>query len=159
MKLVFVECLEARQFLSAAVGVQVGLFAPGDFTAAPLAAEPLAPKVVKRMPRVGDVFKGYSKWREGGKNVSVHITMKVTKAKNGEYTVLGTSSDDRTARYTYKVHLKSSGALTFEFTGRNYYGSDTGSGSGRLSGDGKTLSGKNTSSQNTGMVTFSLTRQ
>jgi hypothetical protein len=155
MRPLFVECLEARQFLSVAVCAQLDLPAPADATV----ATPLAPKVVKRMPRVGDVFKGTSKWREDGSTVSVHITMKVTKAKGLEYTVAGTSSDDRSARYTYRVHMKRDGSLTFEFSGRNMYGSDTGHGSGRISGNGNSLSGKNTSSQNPSMVSFSLKRQ
>ncbi len=157
MRPVFVERLEARELLSVAVGAQLDL-QPIEDAAASLVAAPLASKV-KRMPRVGDVFQGTSKWREGGKITSVRITMRVTKAKGGEYTVRGTSADDRTARYTYRVHMQRSGTFTLEFTGRNYYGSDTGSGSGRLSANGKTLSGKNSSSQNPSMVSFSLKLQ
>lgn len=151
------ERLEDRCFLSAVVGASLAGAVDGEYAAAALTIEPRAAKTVRRMPRLGDVFKGTSKWRESGKIVSVRITMRVTRAKSGEYRVSGTSADDRSARYTYSVHMARSGSFTFEFSGRNMNGTDQGSGSGRLSTNGKTLSGKNTSSQNPSMVSFSLT--
>ncbi len=149
------ETLEPRTFFSACPVTSAPSIAPAPeaITMSPMAN-------VKRMPRKGDVFKGTSSWREEGHNVSVRVTMKVIRVvRSGEYKVQGTSPDDRTAKYNYSVHMKKNGSFTFEYSGHNYYGSDYGEGYGRLSTDGKTLSGKNTSSQNSGMVSFKLARQ
>jgi hypothetical protein len=161
MRSVFVEQLEDRQFLSAGVAaVEPGLVTVEPAVSAARLVESARRVTVKRMPRVGDVFKGTSKWREYGEVVSVHITMRVTKLiRTGEYKVAGSSTDDRTARYTYSVHIKKDGTFTFEFTGHNVNGTDTGSGSGKISADGKTLTGSNSSSLNPSRPSFSVKLQ
>lgn len=143
----FIENLEGRMFLSA--GAILGLEEPRGIEAAVVA--PMTTKAnIKRMPRLGDVFKGTSKWYKYGEYDSARITLKVTKViSKGVYTLRGTSPDDSTAKYTYHVHMKANGSFTYEFTGRNYYGSDTGKGSGKMSLDGKSISGSGTSSQGT----------
>ena len=148
MRSAFVEQLEERQLLSTGIGaVEPRLVAAEPALTAPLLIQPVR-AAVKRMPRVGDVFKGWTKWHEDGHAVTAQVTLRIIRAgKNGVYKARGTSADDKSALYTYTVHLKTNGTFTFSFTGHNYYGADTGSGSGRLSADGKTLTGSNTSSQ------------
>jgi len=158
MKRALIESLEQRMFLSATIGVE----GPGECLASPLAVQDSTPapavraaaRKVRRMPRVGDVFQGTSRWYADGERESARVVFRVTRAKKGGgYTARITSPDDNRALYTYNLVLQSNGSFTLTYSGRNSYGRDSGTGSGRLSLDGKVASGT-TSGSLAGTATF-----
>ena len=150
MKHPLIESLEGRMFLSATIelaepGACLASSLADQHSVQPAAAPAAARAVVKRMPRVGDTFKGTSKWYANGERQSARVVFKITRLRTGgRYTATITSPDDSGAKYTYNLVLRTNGALTMTYSGRNSYGNDTGTGSGTLSLDGKVASGTTT---------------